>query len=214
MFQKQIRIPWLYFTLLGALFITIMNYHFFGQIYQQLDSDSSFMLKASFFIIYFGLLTSIFALVFVPYLTKVLILFLLWIVCLTAYFMSAYGVVIDKDMFVNVLRTDTTEAFSLLSPSLLLFVALLGVLPTLLILKVRIVYFMGSWKKTLVVRIATFLLSLIMAGSLFYAYSQTIIPFFRNHRFLRAYETPVHQIYSVIKYIKQEVLPARPQMQP
>ncbi len=209
MFQKQIRIPWLYFTLLGALFITIMNYHFFGQIYQQLDSDSSFMLKASFFIIYFGLLTSIFALVFVPYLTKVLILFLLWIVCLTAYFMSAYGVVIDKDMFVNVLRTDTTEAFSLLSPSLLLFVALLGVLPTLLILKVRIVYFMGRWKKTLVVRIATFLLSLIMAGSLFYAYSQTIIPFFRNHRFLRAYETPVHQIYSVIKYIKQEVLPAR-----
>lgn len=209
MFQKQIQIPWLVFTLVGALFITSMNYHFFGQIYQQLDADSRFTLKASFVIIYFGLLTSIFALLFVPYLTKFLMILLLWIVCLTTYFMSAYGVVIDKDMFVNVLRTDTTEAFSLLSPNLLLFIAFLGVLPTLLILKVRIVYFMGSWKKTLIVRIATFLLSLLMAGSLFYVYSQTIIPFFRNHRFLRAHETPVHQIYSVIKYIKQEVLPAR-----
>ena len=209
MFQKPIQIQWLFFTLISALFITVMNYHFFEQIYQQLDSDSSLALKASFVIIYFGLLTSIFALLFVPYLTKFLMILLLWIVCLTAYFMSAYGVVIDKDMFVNVSKTDSVEAFSLISPSLLLFVALFGLLPTLLIIKVRIVYFMGSWKKTLIIRIATFLLSLLMAASLFYAYSQTIIPFFRNHRFLRAHETPVHQIYSLVKYIKQEVLLAR-----
>ena len=209
MFQKPIQIQWLFFTLISALFITLMNYHFFEQIYQQLDSDSSLALKASFVIIYFGLLTSIFALLFVPYLTKFLMILLLWIVCLTVYFMSAYGVVIDKDMFVNVSKTDSVEAFSLISPSLLLFVALFGLLPTLLIIKVRIVYFMGSWKKTLIIRLATFLLSLLMAASLFYAYSQTIIPFFRNHRFLRAHETPVHQIYSLVKYIKQEILSAR-----
>ncbi len=209
MLIKKLSISWLSFTLLGAAFITCLNYHFFGQIYQLLDSDASFVLKASFVIIYFGLVTMLFTLTFLPYLTKPLMLILLWIVCLSAYFMSHYGVVIDKDMLVNVSKTDSIEAFSLISPSLLLFVAIFGVLPTLLILKVRIEYFNGSWKKTFGIRIATFLLCFGVAGGLFYAQSQTLIPFFRNHNFLRSHETPAHQIYSLIKYIKQEVLPAR-----
>ncbi len=51
-------------------------------------------------------------------------------------------------------------------------------------------------------------MAFLFALGIFYWHSQTLIPFFRNYNFLRIYETPLRQIYSVVLYIKGS-LPAK-----
>lgn len=54
------------------------------------------------------------------------------------YFVVTYQVVLDRTMMGNVFNTDFQEAASYLHPKLLLYVALLGVLPALLLTRIRI----------------------------------------------------------------------------
>ncbi len=110
------------------------------QTYQHLDPNSSLFLKISLLLVYFALALSLISLLFFLHLHKPVLIVLVWIACLSAYFMSFYGVVIDKDMIDNVMKTDSQEAFGLISPSLLIFILVLGVLPTWFILKVNIAY--------------------------------------------------------------------------
>jgi lipid A ethanolaminephosphotransferase len=53
------------------------------------------------------------------------------------YFINTYGVIIDKSMIGNVLNTNYEESSSFISFSLFLYVILLGVLPSLLIFKIK-----------------------------------------------------------------------------
>ncbi|MDE6959112.1 MAG: phosphoethanolamine transferase domain-containing protein, partial [Helicobacter apodemus] len=150
---------------------------------------------------------SLISLLFFLHLHKPVLIVLVWIACLSAYFMSFYGVVIDKDMIDNVMKTDSQEAFGLISPSLLIFILVLGVLPTWFILKVNIAY-PRTLKGRFFYPLLSFFMAFLFALGIFYWHSQTLIPFFRNYNFLRIYETPLRQIYSVVLYIKGS-LPAK-----
>ncbi|MDE5603076.1 MAG: phosphoethanolamine--lipid A transferase [Helicobacter sp.] len=204
LFKKKITLSWFKFVILSAFFFTCMNFSFFMQIYQNLDMESSLFLKISLLIIYFALALSVTSLLVFLHLHKILLIILVWIVCLSAYFMFFYGVVIDRDMIDNVLKTDTQEALGLISPSLLIFIAILGVLPTWFIIQTHIVYPSTLKGRFLLPLLASFG-GLLLAVGIFYWHSQTLIPFFRNHNFLRIYETPMRQIYSVVLYIKQSL---------
>ncbi|TLD85509.1 phosphoethanolamine--lipid A transferase [Helicobacter sp. MIT 05-5294] len=210
LFAPKITLSWLHFVLLSAFFFTCMNFNFFIQIYQNLDSDSSLALKLSFPVIYFALAISVLSapppltLFLKINLYKILLIPLIWISCLSAYFMFFYGVIIDRDMIDNVLKTDTQEVFDLLSPSLLIFIFLFGILPTLLIIKTHIIY-PKTLKWRFLLPLLTFLGGLVFAVGIFYSQSQTLIPFFRNHIFLRVYETPTRQIYSAVLCVKQSL---------
>ncbi len=54
------------------------------------------------------------------------------------YFVQSYNVILDKSMMGNVFNTDISEATSLLHPHLLLYVALLGAIPCILIYRTEI----------------------------------------------------------------------------
>ena len=54
------------------------------------------------------------------------------------YFMVTYKVLLDRTMIGNIFNTDSAEAGELLHPSLLLYIALLGILPAVLLLKAEI----------------------------------------------------------------------------
>jgi lipid A ethanolaminephosphotransferase len=49
------------------------------------------------------------------------------------YFMDTYGVVLDRSMMGNVFATNTREVASLLHPRMLLYIAMLGVVPSVLV---------------------------------------------------------------------------------
>ena len=122
--------------LLAAVFITAtMNIHFF--------SASMALYPPSAYPVFFGslllfsfavqLFTVALLALLLP-LSAALILALL-VGATSSYFSDTYGTVIDTEMLRNVLESNAAESLDLLSPALLMRLALLSALPILLVLR-------------------------------------------------------------------------------
>ncbi len=119
---------------------------------------------------------------------------------MTAYFMDTYNVIIDSDMIVNVVSTDTSEAGDLITGRFFLYLIVLGILPSAVLLPVRIepVRFKAALKtrfKLVGVSLAL-VMALMLISSAFYA------TFFREHKSLRYYANPLTPVYGLYKYGK------------
>ena len=113
-----------------------------------------------------------------PFLLKPLAIFFIVISSISAYFMQAYGVIIDKGMLLNVLHTDTREAFSYFNVSLVLWLIFVTILPCVYVALVKISY--GSFKNALRSRIKIALSTLASAAVIFALMSKIFIPFFKE----------------------------------
>ncbi|MGP2569783.1 phosphoethanolamine--lipid A transferase EptA [Ornithobacterium rhinotracheale] len=80
---------------------------------------------------------------------------------ISVYFTNTYGVIIDGSMIGNVFNTNYDEANSFFSFKLIIYVLFLGVLPSIYILKAKIVK--DSLKKTLTICSSTLLFLLILS---------------------------------------------------
>ncbi|WP_308400789.1 phosphoethanolamine transferase [Campylobacter insulaenigrae] len=200
--MKIFNISWLKFVLLSAIYISAINFKLFSYIHDNLhpnNGDSSIIL---YIIIYFGLLVGIFALLFLPYLSKALMLFFTAVSSISGYFMLNYSVVIDHDMIRNAIQTDTKEVFDLLNAKMFLYIFFTFVIPAFFIIKIKIHY--CNFKKHLLVKFGTTLMAFIVAFGLLGIFSKNIIPFLRTYNEVRVYNTPFYQIYSGFKYIKSK----------
>lgn len=136
---------------------------------------------------------------FRPLLKPVLILLLL-ISAVSAYFMDTYNVIIDQDMLVNVMATNSAESADLLTPRFFAYVGLLGLFPSLLLWRIRIRpssfrHALGS-RLLLVGGAVLISLALVLISSAFYA------AFVREHKELRYYANPLTPVYAAFKYGK------------
>ncbi len=144
----------------------------------------------------------ILALLCYRYTIKPVLITLLLLSAACAYFMDSYHVIIDDVMIDNILKTDTAEAFDLLSIKQFLYVLFLGVLPAIWVYRVPISHpplKKAILSKTLLIG-ALLLIAVITILSLggFYA------SFFREHKALRNYANPSYYIYSVGKYLSEQ----------
>ncbi len=69
------------------------------------------------------------------YTTKPVLITILLVSASAAYFMDTYNVIIDELMIDNILNTNAAEAVDLFSFGLLMYLLLLGVLPSIYIYK-------------------------------------------------------------------------------
>jgi lipid A ethanolaminephosphotransferase len=118
----------------------------------------------------------------------------------SAYFMDTYNVIIDRDMLANVMATDSAETADLLTPKLFLYLGLLGLLPSLLLWRIRIrpaslPRAIGS-RLLLTGGALMIMLALVLISSAFYA------AFVREHKELRYYANPLTPVYAGYKYVK------------
>ena len=90
--------------------------------------------------------------------------------------MQIYGVIIDKGMLLNVLHTDTKEAFSYISTGLVFWIILTTILPCVYVALVKISY--GSFKNALRSRLKIALSTLTSVAIIFALMSKIFIPFF------------------------------------
>ena len=79
--------------------------------------------------------------------------------------MQAYGVIIDKGMLLNVLHTDTREAFSCFNASLAIWLIFATILPCVYVALVKISY--GGFKSALRSRLKIALSTLVSAAVIF-----------------------------------------------
>jgi len=130
---------------------------------------------------------------------KPILIIVLLISSLAAYFMDTYNVVINDSMIDNIIKTDTNETLDLLSFKQLLYFLFLGVFPSLLIYKSKVIQ--TSFKQSVLSNLILFVGAFLLSAALILSLSNFYAPFFREHKPLRFYANPSYYIYSSIKYV-------------
>ncbi|EAJ6588618.1 phosphoethanolamine--lipid A transferase, partial [Campylobacter coli] len=127
--------------------------------------------------------------------------------CISLYFITFYGVLIDSDMIQNVVQTDVKEVKDLLSWRLVLL-AIVVLLFCVFILRIRIENNteQGFFKK-IRVRVLSALLGCSIFLIAFVPLSKTFIPFFRTYNEIRMYNIPFYPIYAAYRYYERFLKP-------
>ena len=152
-------------------------------------------------IVLFLLIVFLFTVFSSKYTTKPILIVVLMISSFTAYFMDTYHVVIDSEMIRNSLQTNLFESMDLFSFQLVVYVLLLGVLPSFLIYKTKLEY--TTFKKELLSKIAVIFVSLSFVVITILAFSKFYTSFFREHKPLRYHVNPIYWVYSIGNYVSK-----------
>jgi len=129
---------------------------------------------------------------------KPVLIAILLLSSLAAYFMDSYGVVINDEMLRNAAITHAAEVRDLLNFRLLAYVVLLGIMPAIVVYRLPVRW--RGWRVELLARlklIGIALVPIIVPGLLFGGFYASFI---REHKTLRSYANPTYYVYSAVKY--------------
>jgi lipid A ethanolaminephosphotransferase len=115
-----------------------------------------------------------------------------------AYFMNNYGIVIHQTMIQNMVETDTKEASGLFNSTLALYIFVLGFIPSLLLLKVKLNF--GSFKQLAFSKLKLWGTALLAIVVLIAPLSADYASFFRNNKNIRQMANPANFIYASFAY--------------
>lgn len=164
---------------------------------------------ASFFLLA-GLATNLFLtpLTLIRPLAKPLLALVLVFAASASYFVDVYGVLIDKVMIRNVLETNATESFELLTGRMLLQVGVLGILPAVLLLMMPVK--LKSWRGELRDRGIAMALTIAGVGVIAGFFYQDHASLLRNHREIRHMLVPVNFIAGLGSHVGDKLKPTIP----
>lgn len=117
--------------------------------------------------------------------------------------MNSYGIILDTDMLKNVMQTNLQESLDLLNINLILYLFFLGILPSYLVYKVKILF--GTFKQETFNKLTLALTSTIIIILTIFIFSKHYASFFREHKNLRLYTNPIFYVYSAGKHISSLV---------
>lgn len=202
----------LLFILLAAGFFTVFeNIALWNRLWPLLSwqdtEDYLFALSIPLFI--FAALSFLFLLFLQWKITRPLLMVLLPISAATNYFCLTYGVVIDKDMIANVMQTDSQETLALITPQLIIWVLLLGIVPAIIVSRVRLTYHRIWWHNA-GLRLAGILGAFCVITLTALLFFKDYAPLVRNNKSLVKLITPTNFIGSTYSYFRQEYKGHRP----
>ena len=128
---------------------------------------------------------------------KPLLTLLLLITAAAAHFMSQYGVYLDTGMVRNVLQSDGKESGELLSAGLILPMLLYGVLPSLLLWRVKLKP--RPLGRAVLVRLGTLSAALAVGVLALMLSFQDVSALMRNHKEIRHLVTPANYLVSLAR---------------
>lgn len=201
-FAKKLQCNDIKFTLGCALFFTLLNALFIQRSWEIIAPAHlhDIVFAASVPLVLFCGWVIIFCLINIPFIRKPLMI-LLTLGCAGAtYFMYTYGAVIDQNMMVNIFETNSQEATALVTPQMLLWIAIIGLIPSIALLFIRIRP--GKWWYTLLMRVAAILgalMVIILVASVFY---KDYASLFRNNKAIVKMVTPANYVSAIAKYSK------------
>lgn len=199
---KKLQCNDIKFTLGCALFFTVLNALFIQRSWEIIAPAHlhDILFAASVPLVLFCGWVIVFSLLNIPFIRKPLMI-LLTLGCAGAtYFMYTYGAVIDQNMMVNVFETNSQEATALVTPQMLLWIAVIGLIPSIVLMFVRIRS--GKWWYTLLMRVAAILgalMVIILVASVFY---KDYASLFRNNKSIVKMVTPANYVSAIAKYSK------------
>ena len=195
-------------ALCSLLFATVYNFAFWrhvGSIYAGNDLSLLFRLLTPIAIC--ALMMVIFTVLFSwRWLLKPVIILLMMINSMASFVAINYGVIFDKDMIRNVFETDPAEASAYLSFTAAAYVIFLGVLPSVILWRTRIIW-PESILRGLAGRVAFSGAALAMAVAIVLPNYQTYSFIGRNNPGIAKEIMPVSYIVSTVKYVKSTWFP-------
>ena len=136
-------------------------------------------------------------------LIKPVLAIVLLVAAATSYFMNSYGIVIDYSMLTNVMQTDRSEATDLLNWELLLWMLGFGVIPGLIITRVRLIQ--RSWSRALAHRLMGVAVALTCLAVIVFTLYQSYASLMRNHRELRLMLVPSNVVSAIHGYTRRQL---------
>jgi len=149
-----------------------------------------------------ALFNIIFSLLAVKNLLKPVLITIVICSALTSFFMDSYGVMIDASMLQNVVETDSSEAFELLSFSFALHMLIWGLLPAWIIYKIDIQHV--SFFRQASINVFSIIMSILAIGLIAAFFYQDYASTFRNHREFRSLINPTNYIHAIDKTIRSQ----------
>ncbi|MEA9394580.1 phosphoethanolamine transferase EptA [Lelliottia amnigena] len=200
---KKLQCSDLTFTLGCALFFTLVNAMFISRSWSIIAPAHlhDLLFAASVPLVLFCGWVIVFSVIGLPFIRKPLLILLALGCAGATYFMHTYGAVIDKNMMVNVFETNSQEATALVTPQMLLWIAGIGLIPSIALLFIRVRS--GKWWYTLLMRFAAFLgalMVIILVASVFY---KDYASLFRNNKSIVKMVTPANYISAMMKYSQE-----------
>ena len=189
---------------LSALFFVLFyNFSFFGNVLKVYKfSGLNILYIISLGVVLYSLIVFLLNLINTKYTLKPILIFLFISASLAAYTMDTFNVVINDIMIQNIMETDSGEVSDLVTTKAIIYLVVLGILPSILLMLTKIEY--GEFKKELLSRIKTFFLSLSVIVIVIFSFSKFYTSFFREHKPLRYYTNPTYFIYSIGKFIHRK----------
>jgi lipid A ethanolaminephosphotransferase len=138
-------------------------------------------------------------------LVKPALIFFLLLSSVLTYFTTKYGTIFDFQMIANVVETDTAEAGDLLSVQLLLYVLLLGILPSVAIWHAKVDR--PHWKQETLARLKLVAAAACVFIAAFVPFSAHNASLLREHRDVTEKIVPTYALYSVVKFASRSLKP-------
>ena len=185
-----------------SLFLTLFdNYTFFHELLKIYTLEGKtwwYVLSTPLLMLSVNLL--FFTLLAYKWTIKPLLILVLIVSSLVAYFMNTYHIIIDKGMIHNVIETDMQESLGLLSGKLLLYLFFLGLLPAWFVYRTEVQY--QTFKGELLSRLKVFASVTVLLLLIGWSAGNFYASLFKEHRILRDYSNPYAWIKSSISYTK------------
>ena len=182
---------WLTFAYSSPLLSTLDNYH--------VNSLTQYKLIAFTVCIY----TIVLAIARLANLFKPAAIFFIMVAAPASFYMLQYGIVIDADMLINAIETNPTEALDQFSTRFYITVAIMGILPSLLLIYVQMPSATAT-KKIKQGLTAAVCFSLFSIGIAYTNYNE-FASLFRNHRDVKYRIVPFNVVSASVSVIKQKL---------
>jgi lipid A ethanolaminephosphotransferase len=204
---KSIR-PEVLTLLASALFLLCFNFGMWQHLGNITPSDwQGWLIRGSFALMLLAAFNLLLTLMAFRWVLKPILTLLLFSGAGAAYFMSQYGVMIDKGMLRNVVQTNPAEALDLFSVKLLVYLLLLGVLPSWLLWKTPVQY--RRWHVELLSKLVVITGCSVILGGVALANYQGLASLFRNHKELRLLVIPSNIVNAGSGYLREQLASAK-----
>ncbi|WP_218765570.1 phosphoethanolamine transferase [Vibrio parahaemolyticus] len=202
-------IPYVAFTVLLALyFALVVNIPIYKEligIFSKLDEVKiGFIITIPIF--FFAALNFLFNLFSWPWVGKPFFILLLVVSSLVSYAGYNYGTLFDSGMIANIVETDSSEASSYLSTYSVVWTTLMGVIPALIVFKVKLQPQRGQWLRFVLTKLVAMLASLAVIAVIAGLYYQDYASVGRNNSYLKKMIIPTQYVYSATSYVKENYL--------
>ena len=185
---------------LAAYFTLAMNISFWAYVVDSVEITGARVLAAVAMlpVLMFLLHYVVLSLLLFPYTLKPVAIFLLLVSSGANFFMFKYKVYIDTDMVRNVIDTNPGEAFDLITPWLVLWILIGGLIPSIMVWRVRVSY--RPLLKLFAARVARIFGAFALIALVLFVNYKPYAFFARNNNEARKLANPENYIYALPKY--------------